>query len=98
MIFDVPADSYKKDCITNTQYYDHAFINSHCQMLFHIFHPPDMIFVPLLSTKEPITKRTGGYEMDKQIKIVYSILHHVDHYAVLELFVEKRLIVIWDGF
>ena len=92
----IPTEDYMKRFENSNEWYEQFFIIGHCQLLFHTHHLPDVQLVNVLNSNATVTGKDVA-QLDEGVKRVYSILHGENHYVVLEIFVETKVVQIIDG-
>ena len=104
----VGDDRYIESISTTTNWYDGVFVSSFAQLASHYAHltvnerfsVTDNIDVPLVIhvTFPREELEIGQYKaLPEGVTRVAAIVHDADHYAVLEIFVTSKRIVVYDG-
>ena len=81
--------------INSEHWYDHNVINSHCQLLVHRFHDETIQFV--IHNGHGKTAPEEIRYLPPKVSRVFSILHDIDHFVVVEIHPKEKYVVIWDG-
>ena len=96
MPISVPNEDYMSRYESGPEWFDHHFLISHCQLLFHRYHRKDLQLVNIMYGGQPV-QASEVFMMDSQVQCIYSIFHGNGHYVLMEMDLQQKVVRIIDG-